>query len=135
MAVENINSAIQKSGSTSIARKSEKEVKNTAAPKNSVNNSLAAEIHDEVTLSSEAQKSLKQANSEKATPKVESEDSTSPVTTLKRERTLTEDNELIVKVIDPNTQEVIRQIPGEDVLRLKEAIRSIIEQGQADIEI
>ncbi len=135
MAVENINSLIQKSDSTNITRKSEKVVKNAATPIKSGNDSPTEEINDEVTLSSEAQKALKQTNSKETAPKIESEDGTSSVTSIKSERTLTEDNELIVKVIDPNTQEVIRQIPGEDALRLKEAIRSIIEQGKADIEI
>ena len=36
---------------------------------------------------------------------------------------VTDDNEVIVKVVDSETQEVVRQIPKEEEMRLKQAIQ------------
>lgn len=40
---------------------------------------------------------------------------------------------IILKVVDPNTKEVIRQIPAEESLKIAQIIASQLEQGQGQV--
>lgn len=46
-------------------------------------------------------------------------------------RDVTEDNRVVVKVVDPETNEVIRQVPSEEMVRLQRAVRQLVEENQA----
>jgi hypothetical protein len=85
------------------------------------------ETTDEVFISSEA----KTFNPESLPS--DGNNTASLISSLRRVRSLTDDNDLVVKVIDPETNEVIRQIPQEEALQLREAIRTILDQSQIDI--
>ena len=41
---------------------------------------------------------------------------------------LTENNDLVVKIIDRNSNEVVRQLPPEEMIKIKEAISDILKQ-------
>lgn len=58
-----------------------------------------------------------------------SPDARQTVKNLHTERRLTEDDQLVIRVIDPETKEVIRQIPAEETLNLRQAIRSILDRS------
>ena len=47
-------------------------------------------------------------------------------------RDVTDDNRFVVKFIDQDTNEVVRQIPSEDLLRLKQAVSNLVEQSRPD---
>lgn len=47
-------------------------------------------------------------------------------------RDVTEDNRLIVKFVDQKTDEVVRQLPSEDLLRLKQAVSNLVEQSRPE---
>lgn len=49
---------------------------------------------------------------------------------LNRQFSTTEDNQVVLKIIDRETQEVIKQIPPEDEIKLKEAIRQVVQDFQ-----
>ena len=40
---------------------------------------------------------------------------------------ITEDNQVVVKIVDGQTQKVVRQIPREEVVRLKEAMQENLD--------
>ncbi len=44
-----------------------------------------------------------------------------------RKFTITEENDVVVKILDNQTKEVVKQIPSEDELKLKEGIRTVVE--------
>ena len=44
-----------------------------------------------------------------------------------RKFSMTENNDVVLKVIDPKTQEVVKSVPSEDQLQLKDAIRNELE--------
>lgn len=41
---------------------------------------------------------------------------------------LTENNDLVIKIIDKDSNEVIRQIPPEELVKIKEILAKILEQ-------
>ena len=45
---------------------------------------------------------------------------------------VTDDNQVVVKFIDQDTKEVIRQLPSEDLLRLRQAVGNLVEQNRPD---
>ncbi|CAI2719560.1 flagellar protein FlaG [Nitrospina watsonii] len=47
-------------------------------------------------------------------------------------RDVTEDNQIVVKFVDPENNEVVRQIPSEEFLRLKEAVGDLVEEHRED---
>ena len=49
-------------------------------------------------------------------------------------RDVTDDNQVIVKFIDQKTDEVVRQVPSEDLLRLKQAVSNLVEQSRPEEE-
>ena len=44
-----------------------------------------------------------------------------------RKFSVTENNDVVLKVIDPKTQEVVKSVPSEEELQLKNAIRSELD--------
>ena len=44
-----------------------------------------------------------------------------------RKFSVTENTDVVLKVIDPKTQEVVKSVPSEDQLQLKDAIRNELE--------
>ena len=44
-----------------------------------------------------------------------------------RKFTITEDNDVVVKILDTQTKEVVKQIPSEEEQKLKEGIRTVVE--------
>ncbi|MFQ5443200.1 MAG: flagellar protein FlaG, partial [Nitrospinales bacterium] len=94
---------------------------------------------DTVSLSSQGKIALE--NAEKTSPTAPDpqtniqttsplEQSQSNSANLNRKFSTTEDNQVVLKIIDPETQEVIKQIPPEDEVKLKEAIRQVIRDFQ-----
>ncbi len=49
-----------------------------------------------------------------------------------REFSLTETNEVVMKIVDNRTKEVVKQIPSEEELQLKNAIRNMVEGSTED---
>ena len=124
MEIENINPAGAGSG---IRRSERTPPEPPVSPESGKAPAPSAEPTDEVSLSSEA----KTFNPESVPS--EGNSTASLINSLRRVRSLTEDNDLVVKVVDPETNEVIRQIPQEEALQLREAIRTILDRGQIDI--
>lgn len=55
-----------------------------------------------------------------------------PVAPKKTVRDVTDDHRLVVKFVDPESDEVVRQVPSEDLLRLKRAMSEIVEENRED---
>ena len=45
----------------------------------------------------------------------------------KRQLSITDANDVVMKIVDTKTREVVKQIPSEDELQLKDAIRNVVE--------
>lgn len=88
---------------------------------------------DSVTLSSSGKTALGEAagSSSPATssaPNASGSDLSGSVEgALQREFSVTDSNRVVLKIIDPETKDVIKQIPPEGELRLREAIRDQVE--------
>lgn len=52
---------------------------------------------------------------------------TASVGSEQRKFSVTENNDVVLKVIDPQTQEVVRSVPSEEQLQLREAIRNELD--------
>lgn len=48
---------------------------------------------------------------------------------------LTENNDLVIRIIDKDTKEIIRQIPPEEMIKIKEALQKALEQSSENIEV
>jgi uncharacterized FlaG/YvyC family protein len=71
---------------------------------------------DSVNLSSKAQSFLKSRTGSQASPNSE-----------QRKFSMTENNDVVLQVIDPKTQEVVKSIPTEEQINLKNAVRDGIK--------
>lgn len=49
-----------------------------------------------------------------------------------REFSLTETNDVVMKIVDTRTKEVVKQIPSEEELQLRDAIRNMVEGSTED---
>ena len=76
---------------------------------------------DTVTLSKQSQRALSKTGG------VSQEQDPSNVEDQKREFSITDANDVVLKIVDIKTQEVVKQIPSEDELQLKDAIRGVVE--------
>ena len=103
-------------------------------PVKNVGNPLAAKLTPAVTKSpsrtsnppAEDMVSLSKEGQDLAMRKVgPSSDST--FGNEQRKFSVTEDNDVVLKVIDPKTQEVVKSVPSEDQLELKDAIRNELD--------
>ena len=103
-------------------------------PVKNVGNPLAAKPTAAVTKSpsktsnppAEDTVSLSKEGHDLALRKVESS-SDSSLGSEQRKFSVTENNDVVLKVIDPKTQEVVKSVPSEDQLQLKDAIRNELE--------
>ncbi len=97
-------------------------------------NVQTSEVEDSVTLSKEAKNALTQSEFSRAGKQgskeaviAESGSSNTP-SSVERKLSVTDDNQVILKIIDGKTQKLVRQIPAEDVVRLKNAMRNFIDR-------
>ena len=87
--------------------------------------------NDSVTLSKAGKLSSKQVNSVSNTDSAQVQEelgigsSGSVKVNPRRELSLTDDRQVILKIIDPETKDVIKQLPAEEQIRLKEAMRNM----------
>jgi uncharacterized FlaG/YvyC family protein len=51
-----------------------------------------------------------------------------------RRLTITDNQQVVLKIIDPSTQSVIKQLPTEELIRLREAVRSANESSVQILE-
>ena len=88
----------------------------------------ASGVEDTVTLSNQSKQVLSRpAQSEN--PPENNASSTDPITSdNKKLLSVTENNDIVLKVIDKKTQEVVKQIPSEEQLKLKDAIRNVVDE-------
>ena len=101
---------------------------------NNVGNPLAAKPTPAVTKSpsktsnppTEDTVSLSKQGQNLALRKVEPS-SDSSLGSEQRKFSVTENNDVVLKVIDPKTQEVVKSVPSEDQLQLKDAIRNELD--------
>ena len=103
-------------------------------PVKNVGNPLAAKPTPAVTKSSsktsnspvEDTVSLSKAGHDLVLRKVEPS-SDSSLGSEQRKFSVTENNDVVLKVIDSKTQEVVKSVPSEDQLELKDAIRNELD--------
>ena len=57
---------------------------------------------------------------------------TTPTGSEQRKFEVTENNDVVLEVIDPQTQEVVRSVPSEEQLELRDAIRSELDNIDLD---
>ena len=103
-------------------------------PVKNVGNPLAAKAIPAVTKSpsktsnpaAEDMVSLSKEGQDLALRKVEPS-SDSSLGSEQRKFSVTENNDVVLKVIDPKTQEVVKSVPSEDQLQLKDAIRNELD--------
>ena len=95
-------------------------LKPTASISNSVAEPLSAPTGDTVSLSQDAQDLAQQ-------DKILSGKTTS-AGIEQRKLSVTDNNEVVLKVIDRQTQEVVRTLPSEEQLELKDAIRDVLDK-------
>jgi uncharacterized FlaG/YvyC family protein len=89
-----------------------------SSPRSVADSSSAPTKGDTVSLSKEGQ-SL--AQPEKAS-------SSSATGSEQRKFSVTDDNDVVLEVIDPQTQKVIRTVPSEEQLELRDAIRDELDK-------
>jgi len=82
--------------------------------------SSSASTGDTVSLSKESQYFAQQ---DKA-----SSSKTTSAGIEQRKLSVTDNNEVVLKVIDRQTQEVVRTLPSEEQLELKDAIRDVLDK-------
>ena len=97
--------------------------KSTASSSRSDAGASTAATEDIVSLSKKG-KDLAQQGAE--TP------SATPTGSEQRKFEVTENNDVVLEVIDPQTQEVVRSVPSEEQLDLRDAIRSDLDNIDLD---
>ena len=97
--------------------------KSTASSSRSDAGASTAATEDIVSLSKKG-KDLAQQGSE--TP------SATHTGSEQRKFEVTENNDVVLEVIDPQTQEVVRSVPSEEQLELRDAIRSELDSIDLD---
>ncbi|QPJ64712.1 MAG: flagellar protein FlaG [Candidatus Nitrohelix vancouverensis] len=97
-------------------------------------NVQTSEVEDSVSLSKEAKNALTQSEVNRAGKQgskeavnTESGSSNTP-SSVERKLSVTDDNQVVLKIIDGKTQKLVRQIPAEEVVRLKDAMRNFIDR-------
>lgn len=96
---------------------------------------------DTVSLSDAAKTALKTgaaegpapvAAKETAAPSSETKEGAVTGADKNREFSLTETNDVVMKIVDTRTKEVVKQIPSEEELQLRDAIRNMVEGSTED---
>ncbi|MFQ5482706.1 MAG: flagellar protein FlaG [Nitrospinaceae bacterium] len=90
------------------------------APNSSVND---LPEKDSVQLSAESKKLL---NQQAGAPEAEGAQA------LNRELEVIEDNQVVLKIRDQATNKVVKQIPAEELVRLRQAINNVIDEQTGD---
>ena len=98
--------------------------KSTASNSRSDAGASTAATEDIVSLSKKG-KDLAQQGSE--TPSA-----TKPTASQQRKFEVTENNDVVLEVIDPQTQEVVKSVPSEEQLELRDAIRNELDNIALD---
>ena len=98
--------------------------KSTASSSRSDAGASTAATEDIVSLS---KKGKDLARQESETPSA-----TTPTGSEQRKFEVTENNDVVLEVIDPQTQEVVRSVPSEEQLDLRDAIRSDLDNIDLD---
>ncbi len=96
-----------------------------SAKKPAAQSSTSAEVvpeKDSVTVSSAGKQAL--ASGVTGTGNNPASES---VSANQRKLSVTEDNKVVVKIVDGETQKVVRQIPDEEVVRLRDAVQESLE--------
>ena len=94
--------------------------KPTASSPRSVAEPSSAPIRDTVSLSQDAQDLAQQDRT--------SSSKTTSADIEKRKLSVTDNNDVVLEVIDQQTQEVVRTIPTEEQLQLRDAIRDELDK-------
>jgi len=84
-------------------------------------------VEDTVTLSDRSKQVLSRPGQPENPPENNAPSQDSGASDNTKHLSVTDDNDVVMKVIDKKTQEVIRQIPSEEQLKLKHAIRNIVD--------
>ena len=95
--------------------------KPTASITRSVADPSSAPTGDTVSLSQDAQDLVQQ-------DKASSSKITSAASIEQRKLSVTDNNDVVLEVIDPETQEVVRTVPSEEELELRDAIRNELDK-------
>lgn len=82
---------------------------------------------DTVSLSPAAKEALEDSTPEIRDVRNPKSETADPNLDKSRELQVTDSNEVILKIIDKKTREVVKQIPSEEEIQLKNAIRDGIE--------
>jgi hypothetical protein len=80
----------------------------------------ASGVEDTVTLSNQSKQVLSRPPQSAPSQTAEASDN-------KKLLSVTDNNDVVMKVIDKKTQEVVKQIPSEEQLNLKDAIRNVVD--------
>jgi hypothetical protein len=91
-----------------------------SSPRSGAESSSAPAEGDTVSLSEEGQ-SLAQ-------PEKASSSATASTGSEQRKFSVTDNNDVVLEVIDPQTQEVVRAVPSEEQLELRDAIRDELDK-------
>jgi len=97
--------------------------KSTASSSRSDAGASTAATEDIVSLSKKG-KELAQGS--------ETSSATTPTGSEQRKFEVTENNDVVLEVIDSQTQEVVRSVPSEDQLELRDAIRNELDNIDLD---
>ncbi len=88
---------------------------------------LIRENNDIVTISKEAKSVTENSNNKSSSPVILNNNRTS--------YSLTENNDLVIKIIDKNSNKVVRQIPQEEMIKIKQALLKALEQNSENEDL
>ena len=84
-------------------------------------------VEDTVTLSNQSKQVLSRPAQTATPPENNAPSQDAGASDNQKLLSVTDNNEVVMKVIDKKTQEVVQQIPSEEQLNLKNAIRNIVD--------
>ncbi len=87
----------------------------------------ASGVEDTVTLSNQSKQVQSRPTQSKNPPENNAPSPTAEASDNKKLLSVTENNDVVMKIIDKKTQEVVKQIPSEEQLNLKDAIRNVVD--------
>ena len=87
----------------------------------------AGGVEDTVTLSNQSKQVLSRPAQSENPPENNASSQGSVASDNQKLLSVTDNNDVVLKVINKKTHEVIKQIPSEEQLNLKDAIRNIVD--------
>lgn len=103
-----------------------------STPKNPVSNNASnnktTKVNEDEVLISQNAKNAIEKNSQKSTGSI-------VVNNNRISYSLSENNDLVIRIIDKDSKEVIRQIPPEEMVKVKAALQKVLEQSSKNIEV